>query len=184
MSSPDPTRAGESAVETDAGAAAPAGYAIALATPADVPDIHALIRALADYERLSHGCVSTEADVAAALFGPHPAAQALIARNVARPSPAAGFALFFHNWSTFLGRPGLWLEDLFVRPEHRGSGLGRALLVRLAALARERGCGRFEWGVLDWNAPAIRFYQRLGASVLPDWRICRVTGEALERLAG
>jgi GNAT superfamily N-acetyltransferase len=184
MSSAGSHPAGRGATDTAGGPASPAGYAIALATPADVPDIHALIRALAEYERLAHLCVSSEADVAAALFGPHPAAQVLIARKEAKPSPAAGFALFFHNWSTFLGRPGLWLEDLFVRPEHRGAGLGRALLVRLAALARERGCGRFEWAVLDWNAPAIRFYQEAGAAVLPDWRICRVTGEALERLAG
>jgi GNAT superfamily N-acetyltransferase len=154
-----------------------------LATPADVPDIHALIRALAEYERLAQLCVSTEADVAEALFGPRPAAEVLIARNAACPAPAAGFALFFHNWSTFLGRPGLWLEDLFVRPEYRGAGLGRALLARLAALARERGCGRFEWAVLDWNEPAIRFYEGLGATTLPDWRICRMTGEALQRLA-
>ena len=145
-------------------------------------DIHALIRALAEFEQLAHLCVSTEADVAAALFGPRPLAEALIARKTVDPVPAAGFALFFHNWSTFLGRPGLWLEDLFVRPGHRGAGVGRALLARLAALARERGCGRFEWAVLDWNAPAIRFYEGLGATMLPDWRICRVTGEALERL--
>ena len=157
-------------------------FRIVSATPADVPDVHALIVALAHYERLADRCVSTEADVAQALFGPHPAAEVLIARMEANPAPAAGFALFFHTFSTFLGRRSLWLEDLFVRPEHRGAGIGRALLTRLAGLARERGCGRFEWAVLDWNEPAIRFYQALGAEVLPDWRICRVTGEALERL--
>jgi GNAT superfamily N-acetyltransferase len=158
-------------------------FRIAAATPADVPDIHALIVALAQYERLSHLCVSTEADVAEALFGARPAAEVLIARLEAHPAPAAGFALFFHTFSTFLGRRSLWLEDLFVRPEHRGRGIGRALLIRLAALARERGCGRFEWAVLDWNAPAQRFYESLGATVLPDWRMCRVTGEALATLA-
>ena len=94
-----------------------------------------------------------------------------------------GFALWFTSFSTFLCRPGVWLEDLFVLPEHRGCGLGKAMLRRLAALAVERGCGRFEWSVLDWNAPAIRFYEAMGAAVLPDWRICRVTGDALQRLA-
>jgi GNAT superfamily N-acetyltransferase len=159
-------------------------YAIAAATPDDVPAILDLIRGLAEYERLSHLCVSTEADIAAALFGPHPAAEVLIARCGAPSGKAAGFALFFHTFSTFLGRRSLWLEDLFVRPEHRGAGIGRALLQSLAGIARERGCGRFEWTVLDWNAPAIRFYGSLGADLLPDWRICRVTGAALERLAG
>ena len=101
----------------------------------------------------------------------------------ADPGPAAGCALFFHTFSTFLGRRSLWLEDLFVRPECRGAGIGRSLLTRLATLARQRGCGRFEWAVLDWNQPAIDFYQALGASVLPDWRICRVSGAALDALA-
>jgi GNAT superfamily N-acetyltransferase len=159
------------------------GYLIEAATPADVPAIHALIRALAQYERLGHLCVATEADVAAALFGARPLAEVLIARNPQENGEDVGFALFFHTWSTFLGRPSLWLEDLFVRPEYRRAGIGRALLMRLAALAVERGCGRFEWSVLDWNASAIRFYEGLGASVLPDWRICRVTGQALARLA-
>ncbi len=159
-------------------------FTIAAATPADVPEIHALIRALAEYERLTPICISTEADIARALFGPHPAAEVLIARKAQNPAPAAGFALFFHTFSTFLGRPSLWLEDLFVRPEHRSAGLGRALLAALARLARERDCGRFEWAVLDWNAPAIRFYEGLGAAVLPDWRIARVTGDALVQLAG
>lgn len=156
---------------------------IAPATPRDVADVHALIVALAQYERLTHLCVSTEEEIAAALFGPRPAAEVLIARIEPRPSPAAGFALFFHTFSTFAGRRSLWLEDLFVRPEHRGLGIGRALLARLAAIARERGCARFEWAVLDWNAPALRFYESLGARVLPDWRICRITGDALEQLA-
>ena len=153
------------------------------ATPADLADIHALIRALAEYERLAHLCVATEAQLADALFGPRPAAEVQIARLDGDTGPAAGFALFCHTFSTFLGRRTLWLEDLYVRPEHRGRGIGRALLQRLAAIARERACGRFEWAVLDWNAPSIRFYEGLGARLLDDWTICRVTGDALERLA-
>ena len=158
-------------------------FTIAAAQPSDVPAILALIRALAEYERLAHLCVSTEADLAAALFGPRPAAEVLIARRPGDTQDAAGFALFFQTFSTFLGRPSLWLEDLFVRPEARGLGIGRALLQALAARAHQRGCGRFEWAVLDWNASAIGFYESLGARVLPDWRICRVTGEDLARLA-
>jgi GNAT superfamily N-acetyltransferase len=149
----------------------------------DVTELQRLVRALADYERLSALCTSTEADLDAALFGAQPAAEALIVRLDGRSHECIGFALFFHTYSTFLGRRSLWLEDLFVMPVYRGLGIGRALLVRLAALACERGCGRFEWAVLDWNASAIAFYEGLGAKVLPDWRIARVTGEALERLA-
>ena len=159
-------------------------FTIAQATTGDVSDIHGLIRALAEYEKLAGMCVSTETDIADALFGPSPAAEALIAREAGKSDPAVGFALFFHTFSTFTGRRGLWLEDLFVRPAYRGAGLGKALLVALARLARDRGCGRFEWAVLDWNAPAIRFYESLGATVMPDWRIARVTGEELTRLAG
>ncbi len=159
-------------------------FAIGLARPEDVPDLHALIRGLADYERLADACVSTPADIHRALFGPHPAAEALIAREMDKTTQAAGFALFFHTFSTFLGRRSLWLEDLFVRPEARGAGLGRALLQELAAIACERGCARFEWSVLDWNASAIGFYEAQGARILPDWRIARVTGPALEALAG
>src|SRR5690349_16304675 len=159
-------------------------FRIVSATPADVPDIHALIVALAHYEKLADRCVSTERDVAQALFGPHPAAEVLIARVDGDSGQAAGFALFFHTYSTFLGRRSLWLEDLFVRPEHRRRGLGRQLLERLAALAVERDCGRFEWSVLDWNTSAIRFYESLGATLLTNWRIARVTGDALPRLAG
>jgi GNAT superfamily N-acetyltransferase len=155
-------------------------FAIRAATPADVPVVHALIRALADYERLTHLCVAGEADLADALFGPHPAAEVLIAW---KNGEAAGFALFFHNFSTFLGRRGLWLEDLFVRPEHRRQGCAQALLASLARLARDRDCGRFEWAVLDWNAPAIEFYRALGATVMPDWRIVRVVGPALDAMA-
>jgi GNAT superfamily N-acetyltransferase len=159
-------------------------FRIAPATPDDVPDVHGLVVALAQYEKLKHLCVSTQADIADALFGPHPAAEALIARVEANPRPAAGFALFLHTFSTFTGRRSLWLEDLFVRPEHRGLGIGKALLANLAAVARERGCARFEWAVLDWNEPALRFYRSLGARVLPDWRVCRMTGDALDALAG
>ena len=124
--------------------------------------------------------MATEADIRAALFGDTPRAEVLMAWSGAA---VAGFALFFHNFSTFLGRPGLYLEDVYIQPEFRGRGHGRALLLHLARLAVERRCGRFEWSVLDWNAPAIGFYESLGASVLPEWRICRVTGQALERMA-
>lgn len=158
-------------------------FRIAGAAPADISDLHALVRSLAEYERLSDICTSTEQDLAEALFGPQPVAEALIARLEADSHICIGFALFFHTYSTFLGRRSLWLEDLFVRPDHRGAGVGRALLGALAALARERNCGRFEWAVLDWNTAAIRFYESLGANVLPDWRIARVTGDALGRLA-
>ena len=160
-----------------------ASFTIAPAQPADVPDLHDLIRELAEYERLTRLCVSTPADLDAALFGARPAAEALIARLDADSQDAAGFALFFHTYSTFLGRRSLWLEDLFVRPQVRGAGLGRRLLTSLAATARARGCGRFEWAVLDWNRGAIGFYESLGAEVLPDWRVARVTGTALADLA-
>ena len=156
------------------------GFDVRPAGPADVPAIMAMIRALAEYEKLSHACVSTENDLQRALFGREPAAEVLIATADGVP---AGFALFFHTFSTFLARRGLWLEDLFVYPRHRGRGIGTALLHRLATIAAERECGRFEWAVLDWNTPAIRFYERMGATVMPDWRIVRVTGPALERLA-
>ena len=150
------------------------------ARPEDVPAIHAMIRALAEYEKLEHLCVATPADLDAALFGPRPAAEALIACRNGTP---AAFALFFLNYSTFLGRRGLWLEDLFVLPAHRRQGCANALLKALARIARERGCGRFEWSVLDWNTSAIDFYRSLGATVLPDWRIVRVVGPALDALA-
>jgi GNAT superfamily N-acetyltransferase len=152
------------------------------AIPADVPQLLELIRGLAEYERLSHTVQCTEAQLHEALFGARPCSEALLACS-RDDGAAAGFALFFHNYSTFLGRRGLYLEDLYVRPELRGRGCGKALLVRLARLACERGCGRFEWSMLDWNSSAQRFYEGLGASVLPDWRIVRVTGDALARLA-
>jgi GNAT superfamily N-acetyltransferase len=139
-----------------------------------------MIRALAEYEKLAHLCIATDADLDGALFGPRPAAEVLIARKDSEP---AGFALFFHNFSTFLGRRGLWLEDLFVRPEFRRQGCAQALLRTLAQVAVERGCGRFEWAVLDWNTSAIEFYRALGATLLADWRIVRIVGPALASLA-
>ena len=151
------------------------------ATPADVPIILGFIRELAAYEKLEHQVVATEDGLRTHLFGRRPAAEAVIAELDGAP---VGFALFFHNFSTFLGRPGLFLEDLYVQPQARGRGVGRALLAHLARLAVERGCGRMEWNVLDWNQPAIGFYTKLGADVLPDWRTCRVAGESLARLAG
>ena len=155
-------------------------FAVRRATRDDVSDLHEMIVALARYEELSYLCVASEADLADALFGPQPAAEALIAHA---GSEAAGFALFFHTYSTFLGRRSLWLEDLFVDPAHRRKGCARALLSSLAKLAVERNCGRFEWAVLDWNAQAIGFYQGLGATVLPDWRIVRMVGPALASFA-
>jgi GNAT superfamily N-acetyltransferase len=146
----------------------------------DIDDIHALIHGLADYERLSHLCTGTRDDLADALFGARPAAEVLIARD---GGDVAGFALFFPTFSTFLARRGLWLEDLFVKPPMRGRGIGRALLTALAAVARERRCGRLEWAVLDWNASAIGFYEGLGATLMPDWRLARVTGDALAAMA-
>ena len=154
--------------------------AIVPATESDVPAIHALVKALAEYEQLSHEVVSTEADIRNSLFGGRPYAEVILAKSDGR---TVGFALFFHNYSTFLGRPGIYLEDLFVLPEFRSQGIGRELLVALARLAVERGCGRLEWSVLDWNEPAIGFYTRLGARIRDEWRICRLTGEALGKVA-
>lgn len=150
------------------------------ATSEDVGPILQLIRELAEYEKLSHEVVATEETLRKSLFGDRRFAEALIGEVEGQP---AGFALFFHNFSTFLGRPGIYLEDLYVRPEARGSGLGRALLVYLAGLALERGCGRLDWSVLDWNEPAIGFYKSVGAAPVDGWTGYRVTGEALERLA-
>jgi len=150
------------------------------AVPADVPEVLALIRGLAEYEKLLDQCVITAEQVRDQLFGPRPAAEAWVAQ--AEHGKLVGFALFFTTFSTFLGKPGLHLEDLFVVPEARGKGIGRALMLRLARIAVERDYGRFEWNVLDWNAPAIRFYQQLGASILPDWKLCRLTGQELKRV--
>jgi GNAT superfamily N-acetyltransferase len=150
------------------------------ATPEDVPLLLDFIRELAQYERLTHLLAVTERQLALELFGANSRVEALLAHCDGEP---AAFAVYFHNFSTFLGRRGLYLEDLFVRPPFRRRGCGRAMLVELARIAHERACGRFEWTVLDWNKPAIDFYRSLGADVLEDWRICRVTGAALEQLA-
>ena len=149
------------------------------AAPADVPTIARLIRALAEYERLADHVVLDEADLRDHLFGPRPYCEALIAEDGGTP---VGFALFFHNYSTFRGKPGVYLEDLFVYPEYRGRGHGKELLSALAKLALERGCCRLEWSVLNWNEPAIGFYKSLGAVPMDEWTVYRVTGEALERL--
>lgn len=150
------------------------------AIPADTALILELIRDLAVYERLADACVATEEALRETLFGDAPAAEVIIAEWDGLP---AGFALYFHTYSTFLARRGIWLEDLFVRPERRGNGIGKALLQRLAETALARDCGRLEWAVLDWNAPAIGFYRRLGAVPLDDWTTFRVTDAALEALA-
>lgn len=154
--------------------------AIRAATPADVPTILRFVKDLATYEREPDAVKATEADLQRVLFGPRPYAEAIIAEEAGVP---LGFALFFHNFSTWEGRPGIYLEDLYVTPEARGQGVGKALLARLAALAVERDCARLEWSVLDWNAPAIAFYRSLGAVAMDEWTVNRVTGEALKALA-
>ncbi len=156
----------------------PADHAIRPAREDDVDAIVDLIRALAQFEQLTHLLRVTPQTLAPHLFGLRPVAEALVAES---DGTVVAFALFFTNFSTFLAQPGLYLEDLFVKPEARGQGIGEALLTQLARLAVERGYGRFEWSVLDWNANAIRFYERMGATVLPDWRICRISGEALQK---
>jgi GNAT superfamily N-acetyltransferase len=148
-----------------------------------VPVIAGLIRGLAEYERLSHEVVLDEAALQLHLFGERRYAEVIVAEDDASRE-IVGFALFFHNYSTFLGKPGIYLEDLFVRPDHRGAGHGKALLSRLALLAIERECGRLEWSVLDWNEPSIAFYRSLGAAAMEDWTGYRLTGEALSSLAG
>ena len=150
------------------------------ASETEVATILAFIRELADYERLAHAVTATEADLRATLFGAQRYGYALFACSDERP---VGFAIYFFNYSTFLGRPGLYLEDLYVRPEARGRGVGRRLLAHLARLAVERGCGRFEWSVLDWNEPAIRFYRSLGAEPASEWTLYRLSGAPLEALA-
>jgi GNAT superfamily N-acetyltransferase len=150
------------------------------ATEADVPVIAWFIRQLAEYEHLLQETTMTEEILRKSLFGSRPGAEVLLGYFQDKP---VGFAVFFHNFSTFLGKPGLYLEDLFVIPEMRGKGFGRALLVCLAKIARDRNCGRFEWAVLDWNKPSIEFYKKLGAVPMDEWTIFRVTGDALKRLA-
>lgn len=154
--------------------------AIRPATADDVPVILSFVRDLAEYEKLSHLVTATEAGLREALFGAHPGAEVVLAYE---GQEAVGFAVYFHSFSTFLGVKGLWLEDLFVRPAYRGRGHGKALLLHVARIAHQRGCGRFEWAVLDWNEPSIRFYKSLGAQPLDDWTIMRVTGPALHALA-
>ena len=152
-------------------------FALRAATPADLPAIVGLIRELAAFEKLEHLVVVTPESLHPQLFGARPAAEAMVAEVQGQ---VVAFALYFTNFSTFLGLPGLYLEDLYVQPAHRGSGLGKALLQHLGALAVARGCGRFEWSVLDWNINAIQFYEKMGATVMPEWRICRVTGPSLQ----
>jgi GNAT superfamily N-acetyltransferase len=157
-----------------------AGFRLRTATPADVPLVLRGIRALAEYERLAHECVATEALLSQTLFGANPVAEVVLAFDDDTP---AGYALWFRSYSTFLARPGLYLEDLFVYPEFRQRGLGRRLLTHLAGIAVERGYGRMEWMVLDWNENAIRFYRSLGADMVQGWELCRVTGDGLRALA-
>jgi len=158
-----------------------ANFEIRTTTKADVPVILSLIRELAVYEREPDAVVATEAGLRDVLFGPKPSAEVLLALEQGEP---VGFAVYFFNFSTWLGRPGLYLEDLFVRPEVRGKGYGRALLERLAQIAQERGCGRMEWAVLDWNDPAIQFYRKLGAEPMNEWTVFRLTKEGIAKLAG
>jgi GNAT superfamily N-acetyltransferase len=156
------------------------GLEIQAATPADVPLLLQLIRELAQFESLLPEVVATEELLHQALFGPRPVVEAVVARS---GGAEAGFALFFHNFSTFLGRSGIYLEDLFVRPAFRGQGIGKALLVHLARIAVARGCGRVEWAVLDWNRPARDFYEGLGAQAVTQWMLHRITGPAMQALA-
>ena len=153
------------------------------AEPRDVPAIVGLIRDLAEFEQLTHLVETTPERLHPQLFGERPVAECLVAEDPDQPGTVIAFALFFTNFSTFKCKPGLYLEDLYVQPAHRGSGLGQAFLRQLAALAVARDYGRFEWCVLDWNVNAIAFYEKMGATVMPDWRICRVTGDALTTLA-
>ena len=156
-------------------------FRIRLAQPGDAPTILALIRDLAEYERAPNEVVTTEEQLRKNLFGPQPTAEVLLGEEAGVP---VCFALFFHSFSTWMGRRGLYLEDLFVKPAVRGRGYGRALLVRLAQIARERECGRMEWAVLDWNEPAIQFYRKLGARPNDEWTIFRLTMDRISRLAG
>ncbi len=155
-------------------------FIIRPATESDVGTIFSLIKELADYERLAHEVLATEEDIRKSLFGERPFAEALIGEYQKEP---ISFALFFYNFSTFIGKPGIYLEDLYIRPQYRSKGFGRRMLGYLARLAVKRGCGRFEWAVLDWNTPAIRAYERLNAKPMKDWILYRLTGKALAELA-
>ncbi|MEO1592218.1 MAG: GNAT family N-acetyltransferase [Cyanobacteria bacterium J06632_22] len=159
----------------------PASLQIRPATPTDVSALFALVQGLADYEKLAHEVTGTSDALHQSLFGPQPYAYAVLALVDGAP---AGFALYFYNFSTFLMKPGLYLEDLYIKPDYRRQGIGSALFQYLAQVALDQGCGRFEWSVLDWNESAIAFYKQKGAVLMDDWRICRVTGEALTALAG
>jgi GNAT superfamily N-acetyltransferase len=164
----------------------PSPFTLRPAELRDVAPIVTLIRELAEFEQLTHLLQVTPEKLRPHLFGEKPVVEAMVAELPEGAVPetesrVAAFALFFTNFSTFLAQPGIYLEDLYVKPAHRGAGIGEALLTRLARLAVERGCGRFEWSVLDWNEHAIRFYERMGATVMPDWRICRIAGDALQR---
>lgn len=154
-------------------------FILRAATPDDATVVFELIQALAEYEKLSHTVTGSAEALKLHLSGSSVSVEAILAEVEGK---AVGFALFFQNYSTFLTQPGIYLEDLFVLPEYRRQGIGKALITHLAELALSRGCGRFEWSVLDWNQPAIEFYQKMGATVFPDWRICRVTGESLTQL--
>jgi GNAT superfamily N-acetyltransferase len=156
------------------------GIMIRPAAPEDTPTICKLVRGLAEYERLAHEVTLDESQVRDHLFGPRPIAEVLLAEDAGR---VVGFALFFHNYSTFWGKPGIYLEDVFVEPEYRGKGHGKALFAELARLAIERGCCKLNWVVLDWNEPAIEFYRSLGATFLNEWKVCRLNGSALDQLA-
>lgn len=158
----------------------PLDIVIRSAVAEDIPAILGFVKELAEYEHLSHMVTATEADLREALFGERPYAEAIVATW---RGEAAGFGLFFHNYSTFLARPGIYIEDVYVRPSHRGRGLGKALLARIAAIAVARRCARIEWSVLKWNEPSIRFYRSLGAAPLEEWQMFRMTGEAISRLA-
>ena len=155
-------------------------FLIRPAAPGDVDELLRLIRDLAEYEKLAHMAAGTPPMLQEALFGPRPSCEAIVAQRGGR---SVGFALYFTTFSTFLCKPGIYLEDLFVKPEFRGNGIGKALLIRLAQIAEERGCGRVEWSVLDWNEPSIGFYKKLGARALDDWTIFRVAGPDLAKLA-
>jgi len=158
----------------------PDPLSIRQATRADVPLVLTFIKDLAEYEKLEHLVVATEAIIAEELFGAHSRTEVLLGYSGAEP---VAFAVYFHNFSTFLGRKGLYLEDLYVRPAWRRRGFGRAMLLHVARIAAARNCGRFEWSVLDWNEPAIFFYETLGATIMHEWKLVRVTGSALEKLA-
>ena len=154
----------------------PSTVTIQPATPTDAPILFELIQALAEYEKLSHEVVGSQIDLQHHLFGPRPYAEAILARVEGQP---VGFALFFHNYSTFLMQPGIYLEDLFILPQYRRQGIGKQLIAHVGKIALARKCGRFEWNVLDWNEPAIAFYKSIGAEIKQEWRLCRVTGASL-----